>query len=490
MGKMAAMANRPNILLFMTDQQRAHSIGAFGSPWAQTPHWDALAAQGIRFEQAYSQHSACSQSRISMMTGRYPHVLGHRTLDHLLKPHEQNLLSILRGTGYHVAWAGIRGDTFAPGGTAAATDFFGFLVKPSLEAVAESHREVFPPGHPFRHAHYRGQIPRDIGPDFDEAAVQTATTLLDQGLPEPFVLVVTLFAPHPPFATTDPWFSLHDRSDMPSPIQPQPRKPQFMAALRERSGLDRLDHDDWAEIAATYAGMVSRVDDHLGRIMAALEQAGAGNRTVTVLFTDHGEYLGDFGLVEKWPSGLDDCLVRSPLVIAGPGVREGEVCSGMVEMVDILPTLCELAEVEVSHSQFGRSLVPLLSGGTDQHREAAFTEGGFRLDEAPQNELLAAYPYDIKTSLMREEPELVGRAAAVRTTNWTYVYRTYELDELYDRRADPFELSNLAEVTQYTDVRNEMRDRLLQWLVETSDVIPDGRDPRMESALVDQFLSA
>src|SRR5262245_54603021 len=190
------MASRPNLLLFMSDQQRADSVGAFGNTVARTPHIDALAGRGMRFEQAYSQHSACSQSRISMLTGWYPHVAGHRTLDNLLAPWEPNVLSTLRGAGYHVAWAGIRGDTFAPGVTAASTDFFGFVVKPSLEAIAASHRESIPAGHRMRHAHYTGRLDDVNGLDFDKAAVQTAIALLAEGLPEPFVLYVTLFAPH------------------------------------------------------------------------------------------------------------------------------------------------------------------------------------------------------------------------------------------------------------------------------------------------------
>src|SRR5690349_2410632 len=87
---------RPNLLLFMTDQQRADSVGAFGNPVARTPNLDALAARGTVFTDAWSQHSACSQSRISMMTGWYPHVAGHRTLDHLLQPWEPNVLADLR----------------------------------------------------------------------------------------------------------------------------------------------------------------------------------------------------------------------------------------------------------------------------------------------------------------------------------------------------------------------------------------------------------
>jgi len=480
---------RPNLLLFMTDQQRADSIGAFGNRVASTPNIDALGARGTRFTQAYSQHSACSQSRISILTGWYPHVMGHRTLDHLLKPTEPNLLSTLRGAGYHIAWAGVRGDTFAPGGTSAATDFFGFTSPPSLEAIADHHREVYPEGHSMRNSHYVGLLKDGHAPDFDEAAVRTAISLLVGGLPEPFVLCITLFAPHPPFGVGEPWFSLHDRADMPTPCPVGTGKPQFMAALRTRGGLDRLDPADWAEIAATYYGMVSRLDDQLGRVTGALRDSGLEERTLTCFFSDHGEYLGDYGLVEKWPSGLDDCLVRNPLVIAGPGVRDGQVCEGLTEMIDLLPTLCELADTEVGHVQFGRSLVPMLTGRTTTHRDAAFSEGGFRLDEERQNEPRAGHPYDVKTSLLHDEPQLVGRAVAVRTDEWTFVHRQCEADELYSRVRDPGETTNVVDVPEHSEVVAGLRARLLDWLVDTSDVIPVDRNPRLEPALVATFLA-
>jgi arylsulfatase A-like enzyme len=477
---------RPNLLLFMTDQQRADSLGCFGNSVAQTPSFDALAARGVRFPNAYSQHSACAQSRISMMTGWYPHVAGHRTLDNLLKPWEPNLFSSLRDAGYFVAWPGVRGDTFAEGGTAAATDFFGFTVRPSLDTVAQLHREVFAEGHRLRHTHYVGKV--EDGIDFDEAAVHTALDLLGGDLPEPFALVLTLFAPHPPFAVADPWFSMYDRADMPEPAPVGTGKPGFMDAIRDRSGFDAVTPDDWAEIAATYAGMVARVDDQLGRVLAALERAGVADRTLTCCFTDHGEYLGDYGLVEKWPSGLDDCLLRNPVLIAGPGAKEGEVHDGFVELVDLLPTLCEVAETEPGHVHFGRSLVPVLAGDTTPHRDAAFSEGGFRVDEAEQNELAAKYPYDVKTSLLRDEPALVGRAVAIRTEQWTYVHRACESDELYDRVANPNETENVVGQPEHSGVVDELRTRVLDWLVETSDVIPLARDPRMDPALVEQFL--
>ena len=307
---------RPNIVLFMTDQQRADSLGAFGSPVAQTPHLDAFAARGVRFDQAYSQHSACSQSRISMMTGWYPHVAGHRTLDFLLQPWEPNVLATLRSAGYFVAWPGGRGDTFAPGVTDSSTDFFGFTVSPSLEAVAAGHEERFAEGHRLRNSFLIGRLDGSDLLTADEAAIRTAIDLLDEGLPEPFALVVTLLAPHPPFAVEDPWYSLHDPADMPAPVAAGGGKPAFMGALASRAGLDRLQPGDWARIAATYHAMVSLIDDRFGRLQRSLERAGVAERTVTFFHTDHGEYLGDYGLVEKWPSGLDDCLVRNPLVVA------------------------------------------------------------------------------------------------------------------------------------------------------------------------------
>ena len=119
---------------------------------------------------------------------------------------------------------------------------------------------------------------------------------------------------------------------------------------------------------------------------------------------------------------------------------------------------------------------------------AAFSEGGFRLDEEPQNESMADYPYDVKTSLLHDDPESVGRAVAIRTTQWTFVHRQCESDELYDRVSDPNEMTNLVDQPEHVAVVADLRTRLLEWLVETSDIIPLTRDPRMEHALVETFL--
>jgi|TARA_B100000953_G_scaffold143522_1_gene118786 arylsulfatase A-like enzyme len=474
---------RPNLLLFTPDQLRADALGCFGNPVAQTPHLDALAGRGTRFHSAWSQHSVCGPSRVSIMTGWYPHTAGHRTLDRLLKPWEPNLLRCLKDTGYDVAMPGNRGDVFAPGVTEASTDFCGNLVEPTW--TWGDMRIAVDEDHPLYRGFWFGSQGDEPRLDGDEATVQTAIRWLEERADErPWAMWVPLLAPHPPFMVEEPWYSMHDRADMPAPIPVESGlgKPGFMDEYRRRYRWNDLTDGHLAEIAATYYGMVSRVDDQLGRLLAAVDRTGHGEDTVTFCFSDHGEYLGDYRLVEKWPSGLDPSLVRNPFIAAGPGVGEHKVAFGEVEMVDLLPTCLELAEAEASHTHFGRSLTGLFADPTAPHRDAAFCEGGFNPADEPLLEV-AGWIYRHKSEIQHDLPHLVGKAECVRTPEWTYVYRHEEGDELYDRSADPAETTSLLATDRaggddVVAVVAELRARLLAWMVETSDAFPWEADPR------------
>lgn len=175
-------------------------------------------------------------------------------------------------------------------------------------------------------------------------------------------------------------------------------------------------------------------------------------------------------------------------MVAGPGVAEGAVHDGPVEMVDLVPTPCELAGTEVGHVQFGRSLVPVLADPARAHCWRTFAEADFHLDEEPQNEQADFHPYRLKSELQHERPELVGRAVAVRTPEWTYLHRLYEPDELYDRHRDPHEVTNLIGAPAVSDVASQLRSEVLDWLVVTSDVVPLARDPRIDPVLAEQIL--
>ena len=467
---------RPNVVVFIPDQLRADCVGAFGNPVVQTPNLDALAARGARFDNAYVQHPVCSPSRASFLTGWYPHVVGHRTLTHLLQPDEPNFLKTFKNNGYQVIWAGARGDTFAAGGTEASVDAYGFTDPPP----APLGHATFPDDLSAR-LFYSGRIDDPDRVDFDEAAVRTAEEWLATGPDGPWLLFLPILAPHCPFQVAEPWFSMYDRSAVPDPVPPagddDGREPDFHQAIRDSYGLDRATPQTWREVVATYYGMISRMDDHLGRVMAAVQQAGAADTTITAFFADHGEYLGDYGLIEKWPSAMSGNITRDPLILAGPGIPPGTVVQDMVEIIDVFPTLLDLANVpDDTHRHYGRTLTPTLTHGA-AHREYAFTEGGFTLEEEPQLER-PAFPYDLKGELQHRDPRLVGKAAAVRDQRYTYVERLYEGPELYDRISDPAERLNRAGQPQVAAVQHRLREALIRWLQETADVIPATEDPR------------
>ena len=466
---------RPNILLFMPDQQRTDCIGCFGNPAIHTPNIDALAARGMRFDNAWVNHPVCSPSRVNFMTSWYPHTRGHRTLTHLVQSHEPNFLRYMKDGGYHVAWAGNRGDVFAPGVTEASTHFAGWTTKRDGQYMGPQYDE----GSPLYNTFYNGRrTGSDTWIDFDEATTRTALDWL-RGKPRgPFCLWMPLIFPHLPFEVEEPWYSLHDPTDLPRRISDQGTgKPAFHAAIRERYGTDRVTEDEWAEIIRTYYGMVSRVDSQLGRVVQVLDEIGELDNTIIVYFTDHGEYIGDFGLVEKWPSGLDRCLLQNPVIMAGPGIPAGTTAATFTEMIDIAPTLMEIAGVTPDHTHFGRSLVPLFSDPNAVIRDRAFSEGGFALGEMDLLET-ASGVYRNKAELQHEQPHVVGKAISMRTADYTYVYRLYEDDELYDRQADPSETRNLVHDPTLADTATKLKSELLAWLFETSDVIPWAADPR------------
>jgi arylsulfatase A-like enzyme len=232
--------------------------------------------------------------------------------------------------------------------------------------------------------------------------------------------------------------------------------------------------------ARTYYAMVSRVDDQLRQVIGALVRTGQADRTVTFFFTDHGEYLGDYGLVEKWPSGVDEVLLRNPLIVHDLTGASG-VASTFVELVDLTATLEDFARLGPG-MHFGHSLRQLLADPSEAHRDAAFSEGGFLLREEPWLETGDDGPYRHKQAIQHEHTELVGRAVAVRTDDWCYIERLYEGPELYDR-ADRRETVNLAGRPRYSAVERELRDQIFRWLFETSDIVPAHRDPRFDDDL-------
>ena len=344
--------NRPNFIFLVPDELRADAVHCIDGQPVRTPNMDRLAEEGVVFSNCFTVHTVCSPSRCSFMTGWYPHTRGHRTLYHLLRPDEPNLLKYLKSSGYHVQWNG-KNDLLA-------RESFAESVTARSNATAPSpiwQANPFPPDHRFFKSFYFGpRRQEDKGPyqDFDWAWIQEAIKLLQSPPAEPFMLYLPLVFPHPPYTVEEPYFSMYDRNAVRPPLPARlDDKPHFMRELHHRCGIDRLDDADLREIVATYWGMVTRLDDLVGQLTTALEASAARDNTVVILMSDHGDYVGDYGLTEKWWTGFQDCLLRVPLIVRLPGGAGGRRVEALTEIIDVFPTIMELAGIEPQHTQFG-----------------------------------------------------------------------------------------------------------------------------------------
>lgn len=199
------------------------------------------------------------------------------------------------------------------------------------------------------------------------------------------------------------------------------------------------------------------------------------------------DVAGDYGLVEKWPSALDDTITRVPLVIRAPGGARGHIVREVVELFDIMPTVLELAGLTAGHTHFARSLVPHLAGAAGDPTRAAFAEGGYDPHEphcfeghAGDDQFLRdpSHIYYPKAALQQRDPLSVCRATMIRTASHKLVRRPLDRSELYDLRADPWELHNLYDDPAAAPTRQALETRLLDWHIQTADVTPFDEDPR------------
>jgi arylsulfatase A-like enzyme len=244
--------------------------------------------------------------------------------------------------------------------------------------------------------------------------------------------------------------------------------------------------DRWTELRATYYGMCARVDAQYALVLDALRRAGLYNDTAVFFFPDHGDYTGDYGLVEKNQNTFEDCLTRVPLIIKPPAgmVVKPRVSDAMVELIDFPATVEAITGIAPHHTHFGRSLVDIVAGRTDELRDAVFAEGGrlhgekHCMEAESKSSTDPAGLYWPRLSLQRSEGPEHTKAVMCRTKEFKYVRRLYETDELYDLRSDPSELVNRIDDPSLASVLARMRERMLTWFVETGDAVPFDVDRR------------
>ena len=488
-------AKLPHILIFNPDQWRGDVLGHVGNPAAVTPVLDRFVqTDGVSLANAFCQNPVCTPSRCSFMTGWYPHVRGHRTMFHMLRPDEPMLLRTLRENGYFVWWGGKNDVVPGQNGYDEYCDVKYVPPQPQ-RLLTNLHRLTDWRGDADGDNYYSFYAGRREIPDGETVAYDSDWAMIDGALAQirkapanqPLCIYLPLGYPHPPYAVEEPWYSQIDPTRIPARV-PTPSSwhgyPSLMKGLYDGQQMQGWSEERLRELRRTYYGMCARVDHQFGMVLDALKQAGMYEDTAVFFFSDHGDYTGEYGLVEKAQNTFQDCLTRVPFLVKPPaGIPvQPRVSDALVELIDFPATVYALTGIAPGYDHFGRSLLPLLAGETDFHRDAVFCEGGRRHRERQCMELESngcpEFLYWPRMRLQMSEGPEHTKAVMCRTGTHKYVKRFDEQDELYDLQTDPQETCNLINHSAYQEVLSTLKERMLHWYMETCDVVPYEPDSR------------
>jgi arylsulfatase len=378
---------QPNILLILTDQQRADSVAALGNPLMRTPAFDRLCREGTAFTSAYTPCAVCVPARASLHYGRYPH--RNNLFDNGPMPaHDGTSYAdrlVARGYVAHAIGKrhftpdrhALRGLTSVESAEEMVPDpqtddYLRFLHAAGFDHITDPHGvrgEMYYIPQP-------AQMPARLHPTqwVGDRAIDFITR--SSGDDKPWYLTASFFHPHPPFSPPAPWHKLYRISDVTMPYLPPDYETHWTYVNRLQNRYkyrDRgLDLNLIRMMRAYYAACVSFVDYQVGRIIAALEQAGVLEETLIVVTSDHGEYLGDFGCFGK--RGMHDASARVPLIARWPAVfRQDERVDRPVSLVDIAPTFCAAGGASADGFD-GLPLQDLAADATD--RQTVFAQHG------------------------------------------------------------------------------------------------------------------
>jgi len=451
---LAEPSRKPNVLFIAVDDLKP-AIGCYGDPAAKTPHLDALAARGTRFDRAYCMQAVCSPSRNALLTGLRQETLRIYDLGTNFRRRAPDVVTLpqhFKANGY--ASHGL-GKIFHVGHgnheDAASWSVPHFQAKTVGYALPENKAQRSREEALFENKG-AGGLPRGAAfesadvPDEEYAdgriageAIQRLRGFKESG--QPFFLAVGFLRPHLPFNAPKKYWDLHDPAKLPIAGRATPPEgapafaPTNWGELRQYKGIPEqgaLEPELQRTLIHGYYAATSYMDAQLGRVLDELGNLGLAENTIVVLWGDHGWHLGDHGMWCKHTNY--EQATRSPLLIAAPGKKGGQSTRALVEFVDIYPTLCELAGLEKPKHLQGESLVPLLDTPTAAGKTAAFQ----------------VYPRG-----SRETGAMLGHA--VRTDRWRYV-EWQKADgvaaaiELYDMQGDPGETVNLATKPEHNGI--------------------------------------
>ncbi len=469
--------DRPNVLFISVDDLNDWQGALGGHRQVQTPHLDRLFQQGLLFTNAHCSQAVCTASRNSLLSGIHPASSGwysstkamRRTYDEVMGDHVM-LPQYFRDNGYRTLTAG---KVFHQGASdyPEHTDHFWDEIAPSYKVPGHLRERgdgyggtkfyPFPKNGPQMSRHFGkeyedgnslawGALDREDMPGgkmYDELIADWAADRLGEQHEKPFFLAVGFVRPHAPFTAPKEFFQMYDLEEIDVPNVPKndmsdiPLMGKSIAFGRLKGGdhhaVVSLSDNYWRELVFGYLACVSFVDAQVGKVIEALEESEYSDNTIVVLWSDHGQHLGEKRHWRK--QSLWEESTRVPLYFKAPGVTSaGETCSQVVSLLDVYPTLVDLCKLPPASRLEGESLVPQLGN----------------------------------PSVVREKPILSSwyyGNHAVRSNDWRYIRYRDGGEELYDHRSDAGEHNNLAGDPNFTDVIEEHA----RWLPK-SDVLPAG----------------
>ncbi len=461
---------RPNVLLIITDQQTRATISAYGNVRTRTPHMDELAAGGTAFEKSYCASPLCSPGRASIVTGQMPHTAGVNVNDEPVRDSVSNLGEVFSAAGYETVWAGKWNlpESF-PSEPDAIPGFWNLPWQqrpyPSIDQIITG--DTGPA---------TGQQPyRDLGASMDADITDAAVGYLAEPPDRPFLLAVSLYNPHDIcFWVIDrdhdvlPWAPddgpLHGLPELPEHFDAVADESEFVQWIRRQDAVipdygwnelrwtDNWDERHWRSYLYAYDRLVEMVDVQIGRVLRALSDGGLADSTLVALTSDHGEGVAAHRWVTK--QMLYEEPVTVPLVLRWPGVVPAERFdrAHLASGVDIVPTLCDYAEVGVPEGLAGESLRPVMEEPGQAGRDFVVAE--------------------LQPDALRME--LNGRM--LRTARYKYMaFSAGDRPEmLFDLELDPLETVNLARSASHDAVLAEHRSLLASWASQTDDPFRTG----------------
>ncbi len=467
------MASRPNILWYCTDQQRFDTIAALGNAHINTPNLDRFASESATFTHAYCQSPICTPSRASFLTGMYPSAIGVNGNGFLTFPRhfENRLISkALHGDGYdcgligklHLASAFLRReervndgyDYFQyshdhKGGNEHGNEYVEWIKQQDIDPDVILKKRAIASLADYRQAQTNPGFGGFIEPTSDADNVpprlhqthwcsQKAIEFIRRNREpdKPWLLSINPFDPHPPFDAPYEYYRRYKPEEMPgahfeeSDLTHQNRLCHAGIDFQtEAHHPDALQHK---QIQASYYAMIEFIDDEFGRLLDYLDESGQRENTIIIFMSDHGEALGDHGLLLKGCRFYEGS-VRVPLMMSWPGHIQPQIWHELMELIDIVPTLYELLGMEVPPFVQGRSAAAWIQGGelNAPHREFVRCEH------------YAAINYPDKT-----------HATMYRDRRWKLTaYHRKNIYELYDLENDPWEHRDLSDDPDYAAIK-------------------------------------